>query len=480
MRNETDPVAPAGADDAAHAAPAAEVSTRAQAIPDDLFADFTGLGLAGSATVAAHPVEPVATPPAAAPQEPDSLETEVASSPAPAPATAAPSESPEWQVSAAVAASLQAALATSAKRVAPRPQREPQPVADPFIALAAEPYRYDFFHALRWIEAANPNKPRLGTGRKPTDEPLRVGQEPDMGFAPSTISALHPANAHRPPRLEVRFFGLFGPNGPLPLHLTEYARERILHHGDHTFARFADMLHHRVALQFYRAWAQAQPTVNLDRPAQDRFADYVGSLIGIGTPGLRGRDAAPDHIKLHFAGQLVRQVRNAEGLESLLSGYLQQRVRIETFVGHWMSLPVSERTRMERGGSISSKLGSGAVLGGKVFDRQHKFRIHVGPLSLQQYEAFLPNGRAMAGVTALVRQYFCGELDWDVRLHLKRSDVPTARPGAYGRLGWTSWVGKSRDKARTSSDEDSLTLHPESWRGKRQADVPAAAPLTST
>lgn len=360
------------------------------------------------------------------------------------------------------------------------PAAATRPAGDPFAALAAEPYRYDFFHALRWIEAAHPHKPRLGAGRKPSDEPLRVGQDPDLGFAPSTIAALQPAAAHRPPRLDVRFFGLFGANGPLPLHLTDYARERILHHGDETFARFADLLHHRVALQFYRAWAQAQPTVSLDRPAQDRFADYVGSLIGIGSPALRGRDAAPDHIKLHFAGQLARQVRNAEGLEALLSGYLQQRVRIETFVGHWMSLPTSERTRLERGGGISSKLGSGAVLGGKVFDRQHKFRIHIGPLSLPQYEAFLPDGRAMAGLTALVRQYFCGELDWDVRLHLKRADVPTARPGTYGRLGWTSWVGKSRERAAASSDADSLTLHPESWRGKQAGARGPSSPAATS
>ena len=331
---------------------------------------------------------------------------------------------------------------------------------EPFEALAAEPYRYDFFHALRWIEAAHPDKPRLGTARKPSDEPLRLGQMPDLSFAPSTLSSFKVQSDGRPPRLEVRFFGLFGPNGALPLHLTDHARERILHHGDHTLARFADIFHHRLLLLFYRSWAQAQPTVSLDRPKQDRFADYVGSLIGIGGPAWRQRDAAPDHIKLYFAGQLSRQVRNAEGLASLLSGYLQQPVRIESFVGHWMQLPFSERTRMERGGSISSKLGSGAVLGGKVWDRQHKFRVHIGPLSLAQYESFLPNGQAMAGVTALVRQYFNLELDWDVRLHLRSEDVPTARPGLSGRLGWTSWVGKRQQTGHA----DSLTLHPESWR----------------
>jgi predicted component of type VI protein secretion system len=66
------------------------------------------------------------------------------------------------------------------------------------------------------------------------------------------------------------------------VHLTAYARERSLNQGDETFARFADMFHHRLLLLFYRAWAQAQPTVSLDRPAEDRFADYVGSFLGVG------------------------------------------------------------------------------------------------------------------------------------------------------------------------------------------------------
>ena len=334
--------------------------------------------------------------------------------------------------------------------------------------LTAEPWRFDFYQTLRHFEATHPHLPRLGEALKPADEPLRVGQPADLSFAAAPLHSVR-TGVDGQPWVMQRIFGFLGPNGPLPTHLTELASERARHHSDPALQRFLDILTHRFALLFYRAWAQAQPTVSLDRPNQDRFADYVGSLVGIGGPTWRQRDAAPDHIKLYFAGQLSRQVRNAEGLESLLSGYLRQRVRIETFVGHWMTLPVSERTRMERGGGISSQLGSGAVLGGKVWDRQHKFRIHIGPLSLAQYEAFLPDGPAMAGVTALVRQYFSMELDWDVRLHLRSTDVPATRPGLNGRLGWTSWVGQRRQAGHA----DSLTLHPESWR--RPSKGPRAA-----
>jgi len=63
----------------------------------------------------------------------------------------------------------------------------------------------------------------------------------------------------------VRLFGLLGPNGPLPIHVTEYARHRLRHAGDATLSRFLDLFNHRFLALFYRAWAQAQPHVNRDR-----------------------------------------------------------------------------------------------------------------------------------------------------------------------------------------------------------------------
>jgi type VI secretion system protein ImpH len=325
-----------------------------------------------------------------------------------------------------------------------------------FRRLEAEPYRFDFFQAMRRIECLHADQPRLGAGLRPAAEPLRLGQEPAMDFAPAAISALRTGKEGRPPRLEVRFFGLFGPNGPLPLHLTDYARERIIHADDQTFARFADMFHHRLLLLFYRAWAQAQPTVSLDRPAADRFAAFVGSLIGIGTDPLRERDEVADHAKLYYSGLLVRQIRNADGLQALLSGYFRLPFRVEQFVGHWMTLPTLDRTRLGRH-EAGAQLGVGAVLGRRVWDRQHKIRLWLGPLGLQEYESFLPGGDAMPRLVALLRQYLCCELEWDAQLILRAAAVPTMQLGRICRLGWTSWLGGRRSQR----DADDLRLDPE-------------------
>lgn len=312
--------------------------------------------------------------------------------------------------------------------------------------IAAEPYRWDFYNAMRHLEAAFPDRPRLGAARRPADEPLRLGQAADLSFAPAAIARAELGDRGGKPRLEVRFFGLFGPNGPLPLHLTSYARERLLHHRDETFTRFADLFHHRLLLLFYRAWAQAQPTANLDRPAEDRFADFVGSLIGTGGSAWKDRDAAPDHARLAFAGLFTRQARNADGLARLLSGYLGRPARVETFVGRWMPLPEAERSRIGRRVASrrmsTAQLGTSTVLGRAVFDRQHHFRVHVGPLDLKAFESLLPTGSALPPLQALVRQYVGDEFGWDLRLELDKTEVPPTRPGRQGRLGWTSWLGK--------------------------------------
>jgi len=286
---------------------------------------------------------------------------------------------------------------------------------------------------------------------------VRLGQDPDVAFAPAPLASLEFGQDGAPPRLQVRLFGLLGPNGPMPIHITEYARHRLRHAGDPTLSRFLDLLHHRFLALFYRAWAQAQPHVNRDRPEHDRFLVYVGAFVGVAPQSLRHRDAVPDLARLFHAGTLVRQVRNAEGLAAIIRQFFRVPAAVEEFVGHWLKLAPPERSYLRRAGA---SLGSGAVLGARVWDHQSKFRIHLGPLTLAQYESFLPaSPSAAAGRPgALLRQlvdwirfYLCFELDWDVRLTLERAEVPRLKLGLGGQLGWTTWLG-TRRMATDASD----------------------------
>ncbi|MET0983662.1 MAG: type VI secretion system baseplate subunit TssG [Telluria sp.] len=329
--------------------------------------------------------------------------------------------------------------------------REPADPVNFLRALEAEPWRFDFCDALRRIECLFPQLPRIGQALRPRDEPIRLGQDPSVDFAPAALSAFRVPAGAAVPLLQVRFFGLLGPNGPLPLHLSEFVRARALHDGDPTALRFLDLFTHRFLALFYRAWAQARPTASLDRPGDDRFALYPAALCGLGEPALRGRTAVAESAKLFYSGLLARQVRNRDGLAALLSGYFRLPVEIEEFVGHWLALPGPDRSSL---GRANAGLGRGALLGARIWDCQYKFRVRCGPLDLDRYESFLPGGAALPQVADWVRQYLGFELDWDLQLLLVAQQVPRIRLGRYGRLGWTTWLGRYR-RAAAAAD---LTL----------------------
>jgi type VI secretion system protein ImpH len=335
--------------------------------------------------------------------------------------------------------------------------------AESWRELAREPYAHDLYHVLRWVDARGGARLPLGRDALPRNEPVRVRQEPSMAFAPSTLAAARPPHAGQPAEISIYSFGLFGPNGPLPLHMTEHVRERMHHYGDRTLAAFADLFHHRLALLFYRAWADAQSTVSLDR--QDgRFSRYVACLLHMGQPSMRGRDKVFDHAKYYMAGQLVRQTRNPEGLKHILESFFGVPVRIEEFVPQWIRLAPAQQLVLDG----TRGLGRDTVLGAAVRDAQHKFRIRVGPLSRAQYDAFMPGARSAQQLVQWVRHYVGIEFAWDVQPVLARREAQGARLGGAQPLGRASWLG-TRPPAR--GDADDLVIDYET----RQAHAAGAA-----
>jgi type VI secretion system protein ImpH len=311
-------------------------------------------------------------------------------------------------------------------------------------ALSREPYRYDFYQAMRRLECAFRDRPRWGTALLPSHEPVRLGQEATLAVAPGSVASFTHQTDRSPARLLLYCFGMLGPNGALPLHLTDYARQRSHQQHDPTFSRFLDLFHHRMTALFYRAWAIAQPAVQHDRVETDRFATYVGSLAGYGMPSLRGRDELSDNAKLYYAGLLLGHTRNAEGLAAFIGDYLRLPARITQFVGEWVTIPPSHAWHLAKRGRpgtvVLGKLGSTAMIGTRVWMRQHRFRVVLGPLKRDQFRSMLPGGENLARLRALVRTYAGDELKWDVELRLSREALKPAELGKVAQLGRTSWL----------------------------------------
>jgi type VI secretion system protein ImpH len=318
--------------------------------------------------------------------------------------------------------------------------------------LAKSPFSFDFFRAVRLLQSVYPDHPCIGYSLSPAQDPVRFCQSPSLAFAPSTLEQVQQTTGEIP-KLFVNFLGLFGPHAPMPLHITEYARERQRHFNDDTIVGFFNLFHHRLLSFFFRAWSANQKALDLDRADEQRYAVYLGSLFGIGMESLRERDS--DWAKLYFTGRLACQTRNAEGLEAILEQYFEIKTEIQTFVGRWMDLPADSLCKLGESPQTGS-VGLTTILGSHIWDCQLNFRIKLGPMKRVDYERMLPHGDAFKRLKYWVLNY-CGEhFIWDIQLVLLADEVPEVSLGKAGRLGWTTWL-KTKPFTEDAAD---LILNP--------------------
>ena len=316
-----------------------------------------------------------------------------------------------------------------------------------FARLEEQPHRFTLFAALRLLEQARAERPRLAESRKAADDIVRLGQAPHLGFAPSDIATTS-TNEEGQLVLEQYGFGLFGPNGALPLHLTELAYERRRQKEDGTIVDFLNLFQHRLISLFYRAWADTEPTVSLDRPGSDRFRAYVGALFGLAPESAHDADAVPDFAKLSRAGRFAAQARSADGLEAILSDYFGIPVEVRPFSGAWLDIPPDLQSRLG-----DQQLGMSTTLGATTWQCQHKFEIVLGPLQQDAFNDFLPGAQGLSEMHSLVRLYTNDEWAWQVRLLLSDAELPGMRlGGGLGRVGSRGIRGSDSTSAATNRD----------------------------
>lgn len=305
--------------------------------------------------------------------------------------------------------------------------------------LRAEPWKHDFFAAARRFEAGS-DGPGFGRSTSPAQDPVRFGQSARMDFSPRAIDGLETVGGHL--RLRLLFSGLFGPNGPMPYHVTDFISDRRQHHGDVTIEAFADIFHHRFFSLFYRAWADTDPVVSLDTDAPsggDIFEKFLGAVGG--TYGLASHDFH-DHDRRFYMGQIGPSASRPESLERILSDSMGVDVRINEFQGTWLAIEPEDRMRLG-----TSSLGDGSVLGSEVWSRDFAFEIEIGPLSAEDYTSFLPGADRAALVDEIVTAVVGLELEWNVRLLRKGRTIDGASLDGSTRLGFSGWMGDIPDEA---------------------------------
>ena len=325
------------------------------------------------------------------------------------------------------------------------------------LLLFDEPYRFDFFQAVRLLERIYAARQPVGENGPVAREVVRFSARASLDFPASEIYELSRELSDGqggPARMIVAFMGLTGPSGVLPIPYTELVIERI-RYKDTGFRDFLDLFNHRMISLFYRAWEKYYFPVAYERARENPFTHYLYDVIGMGTDGLHGRLGFPDEALLFYGGLIAQRPHSTSAVEAILGDYFNAPATIGQFSGQWLDIDEESLTRL---GTANSELGVNTLVGSRFWDRQSRFRVKFGPLGFQQFRSFLPNGAAYLPAAQMTRLLAGLELDFDLQLVLAASEVPacqlTTREGEIPLLGWTTWLKTQPFKA----DDPQLVL----------------------
>lgn len=320
------------------------------------------------------------------------------------------------------------------------------PLTAPIDRLLEDPHGHGFFQAVRLLErwlAQQLDAPADQALRK-----LRFRNSLSMGFPASEIAGLQTvpaadAPAGRPDaaalaRIEITpaFMGLLGGNGALPGFYTELFAQRELQNRDAAGRAFLDIFQHRAATLLYQAWRKQRLALRYEQDRTRHFTPLLLALAGLGQPAQR-RELRDQHSGLsddslaHFAGRLQQQPVSASTLQQVLQRYFGITVQVEQFVGRWYSLGPEQQSQL---GMQSCGLGSNALVGERVWQRDQRVRLTLGPLSRAQLQHFLPGHSGARNLLHWLRQLTGLRLEYEVRLRLRAQEVAPAVLGAPAGL----------------------------------------------
>ncbi|QBC03355.1 type VI secretion system baseplate subunit TssG [Enterobacter cloacae] len=292
---------------------------------------------------------------------------------------------------------------------------------DPLAALRREPWRYDFFSALRLIELAYPQAPPLGSAGRLRDDPVRLGQHLSLAFEPAMVKRLS-ATPQGLALLEVTFFGLTGPHAPMPLHLSEEALGRKINQQDPSLGHFLDIFHHRLLTLLYRSWAQARQGSCLE--------NYLAALSG-------------GAVEYELAGEFAEQRRSAQGLRRMLRRVFSLSAEVTPLVHNWLPLAAEDQARLGH-----CRFDNGIVLGKRVCNTQQYFRLRLQPTDFAAYQRCLPSHPQFAALIHLIRRYVGEAMQWTLTVQLPTPQRPALRLGKGLLLGRETWLGPAGSAPR--------------------------------
>ena len=305
------------------------------------------------------------------------------------------------------------------------------------LAAAKQVKRFGLFPVARGAEARAPGLPRIGRARRPSQNVVDLAQIPSLAFPDSTLREVEEDKGRV--RVGGFWFGLTGPMGPLPTHMTEFASFERRYATSRPFGGWLDLLAGRMLQFFYRAWGDSQPAAQADRPDDDGFANKLAQLTGA-TEGVGDHAVLPARARIHYAALFAGR-RSAGAIEDAISHLIGQRVAVLEYQPRWRDVDAEDQTRL---GQSYCGLGTDAMAGAKVRVASDAFRVVIRARSRADYEALLPSGERFRVLSEALDAFAPSHLEWDVALELAETEIRPARLDGIVRLGWTGWLGQVR------------------------------------
>lgn len=314
-------------------------------------------------------------------------------------------------------------------------------------ALAKEAKRFPFFLSVQLLERLSPHAVRVGEGGPPQKEALRFVHNPDLIFHASDVERITPRvlrDGIAYTEVMTNFFGLFGSASPLSAPFSEDVLFADAD-GSGSLRAFYDIFHHRLISLLYRAWKKYRFSAGFRADGRDPFTARSLAFVGVDAEAGLDQEGLPAAALLGLAPLLLLRTRSARALKMLFASVMPELpTSIECFVERRVEIDEDQRAML---GEANMTLGHNFSLGRTVLDRSGRYRIRIGPVDYNTYEALGPGGRYHATLRKIVQQFSRGILEAEVELSLSPEEAPKFRLGSSTSiLGVTTTLRSVADK----------------------------------
>lgn len=318
-----------------------------------------------------------------------------------------------------------------------------------------EPYRFEFFQAVRLIEAWLIDQ--TGSKAEIISKFIRFGNSLALSFPAGEIETVE---IHCEKELDHKtldsksfknssstilhitptLFGLLGISGTLPIHYTERIAMHLVSERNDGPRAFLDTFSSRAVALFFESWRKYKPEFNRRTSESRGFLHQLLSVAG-STEGYASSSGSDSDIQAdtlaYFAAAIQHKPVSGTYMNSVLKEYFEVPIKIIPFIGAWYALPPSQQFAL---GGTNAALGVTAVAGARVWQRDLRQRIEIGPLDEAAFASFLPCGKSARALKQLLETFTGLSIEYEVKLILHSAAV---RPIVLDSSSFSGKLGRS-------------------------------------